>query len=64
MLCFLFQRIDHFDKEIKIQIDYMRKNFSDTITFKVRIAGSNFAGVSVRDSMSYFYPLKMFFGTS
>ena len=33
---FYYKRIDHFDKEIKIQIDYMRKNFSDTITFKGR----------------------------
>ncbi|XP_076102299.1 coiled-coil domain-containing protein 87-like isoform X4 [Mytilus galloprovincialis] len=33
---FYYKRIDHFDKEIKIQMDYMKKNFSDTVSYKGR----------------------------
>lgn len=33
---FYYKRIDHFDREIKIQMDYMKKNFLDTITYKGR----------------------------
>ncbi|XP_052099414.1 coiled-coil domain-containing protein 87-like isoform X1 [Mytilus californianus] len=33
---FYYKRIDHFDKEIKIQIDYMKKNFLDTVSYKGR----------------------------